>query len=65
MSDATSVLSVTTRKPSIQESQDEDKDPTKRAEFCYLLEFVKPITFSEVIGEAVSDRTRQWLMIDR
>ena len=31
--DATSVLSVTTRKPSIQESQDEDKDPTKRAEF--------------------------------
>jgi len=32
MSDATSVLSVTTRKPSIQESQ-EDKDPTKRADF--------------------------------
>jgi hypothetical protein len=41
------------------------KIPPNALRFCYLLEFVKPIAFSEVIGEAVSDRTRQCLMIDR
>ena len=35
------------------------KIPPNALSFCYLLEFVKPIAFSEVIGEAVSDRTRQ------
>jgi hypothetical protein len=41
----------TTRKLGIRESQGQDKIPPDARSFCYVLEFVRSIAFSEVVGK--------------